>query len=128
MDAVDHERVRTGAVVTLGELFMRLGKEFSCKKIYAFFRALRPVALKRDKAATSKAPGSASAKLKALGTSGGPLQAASIKSEFRKEHALVAEYIDLKGLSADYVRDEGPERILKEAINSKAAPLPLLFF
>ena len=107
---------------------MRLGKEFSCKKIYAFFRALRLVALKRDKAATSKAPGSASAKLKALGTSGGPLQAASIKLEFRKERALVAEYIDLKGLSADYVRDEGPERILKEAINSKAAPLPLLFF
>ena len=72
VDSVDREWVRGGAVVALGELFMRLGKEFSGKKIYAFFRALRLVALKRDKTATSKAPGSASAKLKALGTSGGP--------------------------------------------------------
>ena len=118
-NAVEYEWVRTGPVVTLGELFLRLGRDFSCRKIYGFFRTLRLVAVKRDKKATSSAPGSAS-----VGVNRGPLQATRIQSEFLKQHALVAEYIDLKGLTAEYVEEKGPARMLKEAINLKAAPLP----
>ena len=71
-------------------------------------------------------PGSASAGSGStvLGISGGPLQATRIQSEFRKQDALVAEYIDLKGLTTEYVKEKGPARMLKEAINLKAAPLP----
>ena len=118
-NAAECEWVRTGEVVTLGELFMRLGEQFTCRQIYAFYRALRLVALKRDKSATMAAPGSASA-----GVTGGPLQASRIQQEFRGEDALVAEYVDLKGLTAEYVNEKGRARILREAINSKAAPTP----
>lgn len=126
MNAVDYEWVRTGPVVTLGELFLRLGRDFSCRKIYAFFRTLRLVAVKRDKTARSAAPGSASAGSGStvVGVSRGPLQATRIQSEFRKQDALVAEYIDLKGLTTEYVKEKGPALMLKEAINLKAAPLP----
>ena len=126
MNAVDYEWVRTGPVVTLGELFLRLGRDFSCRKIYAFFRALRLVAVKRDKRAKSAAPGSASAGSGStvVGVSRGPLQATRIQSEFRKQDALVAEYIDLRGLTTEYVKEKGPALMLKEAINLKAAPLP----
>ncbi len=125
-NAAEYEWVRTGEVVTLGELFMRLGEQFTCRKIYAFFRTLRLVALKRDKAATRAAPGSASAgsRPKVVGVTGGPLQASRIQSEFRKQDALVAEYVDLKGLTAEYVNEKGHALILREAINLKAAPTP----
>ena len=108
------------------------------------------MALKRDKQSTSQAPGSASAvpgsttgaksrgapgsasagsgSLSALGISGGPLQATRIQSEFRKQHALVCEYIDLKGLTAAYVEEKGPDRMLREAVNLKAVPLPPALF
>ena len=126
MNAVDYEWVRAGPVVTLGELFLKLGRDFNCRKIYAFFRTLRLVAVKRGKSANSTAPGSASAGSGStvVGLSGGPLQATRIQHEFRKKDALVAEYIDLKGLTAEYVEEKGPARMLKEAINLKAAPLP----
>ena len=95
------------------------------------------MALKRGKQSTSQAPGSASAvpgsttgakSRGALGISGGPLQANRIQSEFRKEHALVCEYIDLKGLTAAYVEEKGPDRMLREAVNLKAVPLPPALF
>ena len=48
VNTADYEWVRLGPIITLGELFMQLGKFFTAKHIYAFFRTLRIVALKRD--------------------------------------------------------------------------------
>ncbi len=48
-NAAGYEWVRLGPVATLGELFMQLGKFFTAKHIYAFFRTLRVVAAKRAK-------------------------------------------------------------------------------
>ena len=47
--AANYEWVRLGPVVTLGELFVKLGRVFAAKHIYAFFRTLRIVAAKRAK-------------------------------------------------------------------------------
>ena len=44
-----YEWRRTGQVVTLGELFMALGKKLDARSIFAFFRTLRVVATKRTK-------------------------------------------------------------------------------
>ncbi|CAK0799542.1 unnamed protein product [Prorocentrum cordatum] len=115
----DYEWVRLGPVVTLGELFVQLGKFFTAKRMCAFFRTLRIVALKRDKLSTNEAPGSASAVPGPTtgGVAGGPLQAHRIMTQFRKEGALVAEYIDLRGLTTQRVEERGPKRMMKEAIN-----------
>ncbi len=111
--AGDYEWVRVGPVVTLGELFMQLGKFFTAKHIYAFFRTLRIVALKRGKLSANDAtPWSTTG-----GVAGGPLQAHRIMAPYRKEDELVAEYVDLRGLPTQYVAEKGPERMKKEAIN-----------
>ena len=44
-----YEWARGGVVMTLGELFMALGKEHAASQIYAFYRTLRIVAVKRIK-------------------------------------------------------------------------------
>ena len=77
------------------------------------------MALKRDKLSRNEAPGSASAVPGSTtgGVAGGPLQAHRIMAQFRKEDALVAEYIDLRGLTTQYVAERGPKRMMKEAIN-----------
>ena len=49
-----YEWRRTGQVVTLGELFMALGKKWDARSIYSFFRTLRVVATKRAKACQGK--------------------------------------------------------------------------
>eukprot|EP00959_Pyramimonas_sp_CCMP1952_P110425 2310082-Pyramimonas_sp.AAC.1 len=60
-----HERCRQSPVATtLGELFWDMGRTHTAKAIYAFYRTLRLVALKRDKNSSTKgssAPGFASA-------------------------------------------------------------------
>ena len=108
-----------GPVVTLGELFVQLGKFVTAMHIYVFFRTLRIVALKRDKLSSKEMPGSASTVPFSTtgGVAGGPLQANRIMTQFRKEDALVAEYIDLKGLTTECVEQRGPRRMMREAIN-----------
>ena len=41
-----HQWHRTGPVITLGEMFLALGKKYTAKTIYAFYRTCRLVALK----------------------------------------------------------------------------------
>ena len=50
----DFEWHRTGLVVSLGELMQALGNQFSAKEVYLFYRALRIVALKRQKGSKSQ--------------------------------------------------------------------------
>ena len=48
---------RTGQVAALGELFMALGKKWTASAIYAFYRTLRVVVLKRRKHKSFTRPG-----------------------------------------------------------------------
>ena len=68
MGTNDYMWFRTGEVTTLGELFLALGREYTAASIYAFFRTLRVVVVKRRKGKSYK-PGSASA---STGLTGGP--------------------------------------------------------
>ena len=52
--AGDFERHRAGSAVSLGELMQALGKQFSAKEVYLFYRSLRIVALKRQKGSKSQ--------------------------------------------------------------------------
>ena len=45
----DWQWYRAGPVITLGELFIALGKQFTADDIYSFYRTLRVVVLKRQK-------------------------------------------------------------------------------
>ena len=68
-----YEWRRTGQVVTLGTLFMALGKRYSAAAIYYFYRTLRIVATKKPKNTSRKAaaPGYASAHVgRPVGTTG----------------------------------------------------------
>ena len=49
-----YEWARGGTVVTLGELFLALGKDYTAAQIYAFYRTLRIVAVKRRKGHASR--------------------------------------------------------------------------
>ena len=50
----DFEWHRTGSAVSLGGLMRALGKQFSARKVRLFYRALRIVALKRQKGSKSQ--------------------------------------------------------------------------
>ncbi len=66
---------RIGLVVTLGELFLLLGQDWTAAAIYSLYRALRIVALKRRKTSSASAPASGSA----TGMTGSDLQAGKIR-------------------------------------------------
>ena len=66
---------RCGKVITLGELFMLLGREYTAAAIYALYRTLRIVSLKRRKGQLF-VRGSAS---QWIGITGGDLQASRIR-------------------------------------------------
>ena len=101
----DYEWRRTGQVVTLGTLFMALGKHHSARAIYHFYRTLRIVTTKKLKNAVldDAAPGSASARVAGLaGTAGTMLQPSRMKSELKtnktqlvKEYALIMDLGDV---------------------------------
>ena len=59
--ACGYEWARRGTVLTLGELFLALGREYAAAEIYSFYRTLRIVALKRRKQHRGRAPASSSA-------------------------------------------------------------------
>ena len=88
--------------MTLGTLFMVLGKKWPASSIYYFFRTLRIVAVKRHKNAclATAAPGSASARVAGrVGTIGTALQPASMRSDLKTSKTqLVKEYAFVKGL------------------------------
>ena len=88
---------RIGRVITLGELFLALGQVYTAKAIYAFYRTLRIVVLKRRKDHSNKS-GSASAR---TGLIRSPLQANRIKyslcSDNTIKNYLVAEYCKAVG-------------------------------
>ena len=96
-DADDYMWFRTGKVITLGELFLALGRDYTAASIYAFYRTLRIVVLKRCKD-HSHEPGSASAY---TGLTNGPLQASTMKrslcSDRTTKQYIIKEYIEAKG-------------------------------
>ena len=84
-----YEWARGGKVITLGELFLALGKQYTAAQIYSFYRTLRLVAVKRRK--LHGAHGSASGS--ATGVTATEFQAARIRLEHTpNKHQLVAEY------------------------------------
>ena len=84
-----YEWARGGKVITLGELFLALGKQYTAAQIYSFYRTLRLVAVKRRK--LHGAHGAASGI--ATGVTATEFQAARIRLEHMpKKHQLVAEY------------------------------------
>ena len=98
MWASGYMRFRTGKVITLGELFLLLGREQTAASIYSFFRTLRVVVVKRRKS-ESYAPGSASAR---LGLTASSLQANNMKRglclNIQTKEYLVAEFLEAVGL------------------------------
>ena len=52
----DFQWVRTGAVTSLGQLFLVLGETFTAAEIYQFYRTLRIVAVKRRKQIRGHSP------------------------------------------------------------------------
>ena len=52
----DFQWVRTGAVISLGQLFLVLGETFTAAEIYQFYRTLRIVAVKRRKQIKGHSP------------------------------------------------------------------------
>ena len=88
---------RTGDVITLGELFLVLGRVHTAASIYAFYRTLRIVVLKRCKE-HSHEPGSASAY---TGLTNGPLQASTMKrslcSDRTTKQYTIKDCIEAKG-------------------------------
>ena len=72
--ACGYEWARRGTVLTLGELFLALGREYAAAEIYSFYRTLRIVALKRRK----QHRGRASASSSATGVTHSPFQAAQM--------------------------------------------------
>ena len=83
--AASHEWLRKSPVITLGELFQRLGTAHTAKTIYGFYRTRRLVVLKKRKTQSNPAgpPGSASGgpRSRVTGLTGSPLQAAAIRAE-----------------------------------------------
>ncbi|CAK0889554.1 unnamed protein product, partial [Prorocentrum cordatum] len=132
-----HERCRQSPVATtLGELFWDMGRTHTAKAIYAFYRTLRLVALKRDKNSSTKgssAPGFASASrpagsAAAFGFTGSDLQAPRIRADYScpatGREVLVEDYIEAVGLSTAYVSSKTKQEMLGEAV--KCATLALL--
>ena len=112
--------VRASLVATLGELFWDLGGAYTAEAIYAFYRTCRLVVLKRHKTSASRqwAPGSASAARASgvAGVTGSALQAANIRGiEARtNKEALVEEYIQAVGMSADDAVARGQQQLFDE--------------
>ena len=131
-----HEWCRMSSVTTLGELFWDLGRTHTAKAIYAFYRTLRLVALKRDKNSSTKAsgaPGFASASrpagsASAVGITGSDLQGPRIRADYScprtNRQVLVEDYIEAVGLSTAYVSSKSEQELLDEAV--KCVTLVLL--
>ena len=88
--------VRIGPVVSLGQLFLILGKLFSAAQIFHFYRTLRVVALKKRKTASKGIPGQALPATGSLvagiaGTSVKKSPLASLPSKFHQNNDFVVE-------------------------------------
>ena len=105
LNAVTYEWLRKGPVTTLGELFKHVGKNHTAKAIYAFYRTRRLVVVKRKKNRCGRK----------TGMTGSSLQPSMIRSEYTQElkqthgDALVEEYIQVKALSAAYVKGKSKQ-------------------
>ena len=83
-----YEGGREGTVLTLGELLLALGKEYTAAQIYAFYRTLRIVAVKRWKDHSAHR-----GDRRATGTTRSEFQASRIKSEQKpNKFQLLEEY------------------------------------
>ncbi|CAK0808294.1 unnamed protein product [Prorocentrum cordatum] len=130
-----HEWCRQSPATTLGGS-SGTGQTHTAKAIYAFYRTLRLVALKRDKNSStnaSSAPGFASASrpagsAAAFGFTRCDLQAPRIRADYScpatNREVLVEDYIEAVGLSIAYVSSKTKQELLDEA--AKCATLVLL--
>ncbi|CAK0813023.1 unnamed protein product [Prorocentrum cordatum] len=121
------EWCRQSPVTTLGELLWDLGRTHTAKAIYAFYRTLRLVALKRDKNSSTKAssaPGFASASrpagsAAAFGFTGSDLQAPRIRADYScpatNRKVLVKDCIEAVGLFTACVSFKTKQGLLDEA-------------
>ena len=75
----------------MGELMRALGKQFTAKQVYDFYRALRIVALKRN-----KGPKPAGFGVAAVGVAASGLHAAHLLAELNRAQ-LVQEYAEAVG-------------------------------
>ena len=80
---VEFEWHRTGTVVSLGGLMRALGQQFTAKQVYSFYRALRVVALKRNKGRKPASFGVAAVGMAASGP-----QAAHLRAELNKDQLV----------------------------------------
>ena len=124
-ETADVEWRRAGLVVSLGELMQALGKQFTAKQVYYFYRALRIVALKRNKGSTSA--GSTGA---FLGMAASGLQAAQLRANLNKEQ-LVREYaaaIGVECVDTHEVFDEAVKSVYAAILRDMSPPWLLRSF
>ena len=83
-------------MLTLGELILALGKHYTAAQIYAFYRTLHIIAVKRRKGKGASAPASGSVK---TGVTQSPFQAARMRLELiPNKELLLAEYVAVNNL------------------------------
>ena len=93
----EHAWYRTGLTVSLGEMFLHLGMNWTARQIYYLFRSMRIVGLKRRKGVSATAPGSASV----TGTTASSFQGAAIRSSLRPaKESIVQDYCHSQGLDS----------------------------
>ena len=96
---------RAGPVITLGELFMALGKNYTAAVIYSFYRTCRLVVLKKGKQAQRSCGTPSCASV--TGTTGSALQATDIPQINRnKGDLLVDEYGTVNEISTEQLLNE----------------------
>ncbi len=106
---------RAGPVITLGELFLALGKAHTAAAIYSFYRTCRLVAIKKKKDACAE--GGVRGSRGATVAKGSGLQADAIGREYyTNQDLLVDEYVKIKGYSEDDVRSFTKEQLLANAL------------
>lgn len=89
-----YEWARRGTVMTLDELFLVLGKQYSAAKIYSFYRTLRIVALKHRKQRSAHTSASGSA----TGVTQSPFRAGRVRLEQKpNKMKLLEEYVAANG-------------------------------
>ena len=118
--STSHQWHRAGPVVTLGEMFLGLGKKHTAKAIYAFYRTCQIVVLKKTKhAAKPGAPGTAGEARfwSNRGVTGSRLQATAIqREEFTNADALVRDYVLANRVPGKRAQSTPKGQLFREAV------------
>ena len=113
---------RAGPAITLGELFMALGKNYTAAAIYSFYRTCRLVVLKKGKQSQRSCGTPSSASV--TGMTGSAFQATAIRRINRNNRdLLVHEYGVVNRIFNDYMETMITAQLLNEAIQFMYCPL-----